>query len=459
MVAARQLRLRPDRLPAARRTARLDRRRPGVRLDGLAPRSTRRRSGRAGCATSRSTRTDELGVSTRRARRRARRRASVRARRLGGRRDDRAVGRLRGVRRRRHPRAQLASMRAMGRLADARRGTPTGSCRVDPVRRLARSRRPVRTGPGRRRPTADFLANAFFVHSARLTADAARGARRSRTSPRTYERLADRVARRPGRAGRDHALTTQTGCAVALEFGIAPAATGQRSATRWPALVVEADGRVATGFLGTPLVLPALAAAGHFDEAYLMLLRREVPSWLYQVVAGATTVWERWDAIRPDGSIHDGRMTALPGMERRRPGRRTCCRSTTTPTAQSSTGCTDMSPGSPPAAPGYRSFRVAPRPVVGMRSAEASIATPFGSASVSWTLESDSLRVELDIPVGTRAVLDLPAGPRSVVTCDGRSVGTTLIEAGQHELLVTHPLIVAPGDAAVTEHSEPARAS
>ena len=60
-------------------------------------------------------------------------------------------------------------------------------------------------------------------------------------------------------------------------------------------------------------MLPALAATDHFDEAYLMLLRQAAPSWLYQVVQGATTVWERWDAIRPDGSIHPGTMQAIEG--------------------------------------------------------------------------------------------------------------------------------------------------
>ena len=80
-------------------------------------------------------------------------------------------------------------------------------------------------------------------------------------------------------------------------------------------LVRQSEGRVATGFLGTPLVLHALAAHGHVNEAYQMLLRRRHPSWLYQVEMGATSIWERWDAIRPDGSIHPGDMAPPPGME------------------------------------------------------------------------------------------------------------------------------------------------
>ena len=87
---------------------------------------------------------------------------------------------------------------------------------------------------------------------------------------------------------------------------------------------------MSTGFLGTPLVLPALSDQGYFDESFLMLLRREPPSWLYQVDQGATTVWERWDAILPDGSIHPGTMSRCPATKAARTG--TCSRSTTMPT-------------------------------------------------------------------------------------------------------------------------------
>ena len=96
---------------------------------------------------------------------------------------------------------------------------------------------------------------------------------------------------------------------MAIQFGLVPDDERQAVGDLLAALVRATDGRVATGFLGTPLVLPALASTGHLEEAYLALLCREVPSWLYQVTRGATTVWERWDAIRPDGSIHPGVMT------------------------------------------------------------------------------------------------------------------------------------------------------
>ena len=162
----------------------------------------------------------------------------------------------------------------------------------------------------------------FDVHRQRVPRaqrPAHRGCRRAARATTALEarcagRVADDVAPATWDRWRDHAVTTQTGCAVALQLGVAPGAERAEVAATLARLVREADGRVATGFLGTPLVLPALAESGHFDEAYLMLLRRDDPSWLYQVEQGATTVWERWDAIRPDGSIHPGTMAPPPDM-------------------------------------------------------------------------------------------------------------------------------------------------
>ncbi len=156
-----------------------------------------------------------------------------------------------------------------------------------------------------------FIANAFFAHSARLTARAARILGKEDDAAR-LSALGDEMAQRTWSRWHDHARTTQTGCAIAIAFGICPEDQRDQIGEALARMVDEADGRVSTGFLGTPLVLPALAGTGHFDAAYRMLLRHEPPSWLYQVDRGATTVWERWDAIRADGSIHDGRMAPMP---------------------------------------------------------------------------------------------------------------------------------------------------
>jgi alpha-L-rhamnosidase len=185
-------------------------------------------------------------------------------------------------------------------------------------------------------------------------------------------------------------------------------------------------------------VLPALTRTGHLDEAYLMLLRREAPSWLYQVERGATTVWERWDALRPDGSIHPGDMD---------------------------TGDTMLSfnhyaygavidwvyrtvAGIAPVAehPGYRVVRIAPRPTAGITEVSAEIETALGAVGIDWRLDGAVLEIEVRVPFGSAAVLDLPLGPASTVLLGGAAAPARL-GPGIHHLTVTDPAIADPARA------------
>ena len=127
---------------------------------------------------------------------------------------------------------------------------------------------------------------------------------------------------------------------------------------------------IATGFLGTPFVTDALTNAGELPTAYELLLQRQNPSWLYPVTMGATTIWERWDSMLPDGSINPGDMTSFNHQAVGAVGdwlHRTVA-------------------GLAPAEPGYRLIRVTPRPGVGITSAAATHETPYGTAAVAWTL-------------------------------------------------------------------------
>ena len=113
----------------------------------------------------------------------------------------------------------------------------------------------------------------------------------------------------------DHAVTTRPDAQLRFSSGSRPSRRRMGVAAELARLV---RGRPMDGWqpaFSAPLwCFPPWPRTGFFDEAYLMLLRHEVPSWLYQVDQGATTVWERWDAIRPDGSIHPGTMTSPPDV-------------------------------------------------------------------------------------------------------------------------------------------------
>ena len=103
-----------------------------------------------------------------------------------------------------------------------------------------------------------------------------------------------------------------TAYALALRFDLLRTESQRARAAHRLARLVRRDGyRIGTGFVGTPLVCDALVDAGLVDEAYLLLLQERCPSWLYPVSMGATTVWERWDSMLPDGTVNPGEMTSF----------------------------------------------------------------------------------------------------------------------------------------------------
>ncbi|WP_210480176.1 alpha-L-rhamnosidase [Naasia sp. SYSU D00948] len=293
--------------------------------------------------------------------------------------------------------------------------------------------------PWKAKVSSDFVANAFYAHSARLLARAEHLVGDPANAER-YGRLAHEVGAATWAKWGDHAIDTQTGCAIAIEFRIAPDEDRDAIARSLADQVRAENGRISTGFLGTPLVLHALANTGHVEEAYLMLLRHDAPSWLYQVDMGATTVWERWDALRPDGSIHPGDMDTEEGghmlsfnhyaygavvdwMYRRVAG---------------------LAPV--PEHPGYRVVLVAPRPATGVRSAQASIDTRLGRLAIDWRLSADDrFEARLTVPFGSTAWLDLPVTDASTVTVDGSEDAPRELGHGEHTIVVTAPAVAQAG--------------
>ncbi|MDE3722922.1 glycoside hydrolase family 78 protein [Nocardiopsis sp. N85] len=199
-------------------------------------------------------------------------------------------------------------------------------------------------------------------------------------------------------------VDTQTAYALALCFGLIPEEHRASAGDRLADLVAEAGHRIATGFAGTPLVCDALSRYGHVDTAYRLLTQRESPSWLYPVLMGATTVWERWDGMLPDGRVNPGEMTSFNHYA----------------LGAVADWLHRTVAGLAPDAPGYRRLRLAPRPGGGLEWAGAVHETPYGTASVHWRRVGDRLRVSACVPPGTTAVVDLP----------GRETFTA--ESGEH---------------------------
>jgi alpha-L-rhamnosidase len=185
---------------------------------------------------------------------------------------------------------------------------------------------------------------------------------------------------------------TPTGYALAIAFGLLEGPLRESAGARLAALVKANDHRIATGFAGTPYVTDALTLTGHTDVAYRLLLQTECPSWLYPVTMGATTVWERWDSMLPDGSVNPGGMTSFNHY----------ALGSVADWMHRSLG------GIAPAEPGYRRVLVAPVPGPGLDWCESTLEVPAGIISVRWEAKEDRLHVRADLPVP--GIIRLPGG-------------------------------------------------
>jgi alpha-L-rhamnosidase len=267
----------------------------------------------------------------------------------------------------------------------------------------------------------DVVATACFARSAGIVARAAELLGRPEEAGR-YGRLAEEV-----RAAFADAYVTpdglvssdaQTTYALALAWSLLPTDRQRAGAGRRLAELVRLAGhRIGTGFVGTPWVLDALSLAGYEQDAYRLLLQRRCPSWLYAVTMGATTIWERWDSLLPDGSVNPGQMTSFNhyafGAVADYLHRRIA--------------------GLAPLEPGYRSVWVRPLPGPGLTSAKARQLTPYGLAEVSWRRGQGRFLLEVQVPQLVEAHVCLPGGET-----------VELVGAGRHRFEAADPVAVPP---------------
>jgi alpha-L-rhamnosidase len=185
----------------------------------------------------------------------------------------------------------------------------------------------------------------------------------------------------------------ETVYALAIVFGLLDVETTQLSGKRLTELVAESGYHIQTGFAGTPYVLDALTATGHLDEAYRLLLQRECPSWLYPVTMGATTIWERWDSMLPDGTINPGQMTSFNHY----------ALGAVADWLHRSIG------GITPLQPGYSRVLIAPQPDGNIHWTRSSLETRHGTISVSWSRDDDGpIELDIAVPQGVTALVQLP---------------------------------------------------
>lgn len=250
--------------------------------------------------------------------------------------------------------------------------------------------------PFRARADPDVVATAHLARSADVVARTARllgqdGQAReyAELAERTRQAFAGRFVSESGRVHSD----APTVYALALEWALLPSeAQREHAALRLAELVRANDFRISTGFVGTPLITDALTSCGQSELAYRLLLERGCPSWLYPVTMGATTIWERWDSMLPDGSINPGEMTSFNHYA----------------LGAVADWLHRTVAGLAPAEPGYRVIDVRPLPHPALTHASARHLTPYGEASVSWHRDAGEFVLEVVVPAGARARVRLP---------------------------------------------------
>ncbi len=266
-------------------------------------------------------------------------------------------------------------------------------------------------------PTAGrFIAQALRIEMMRLAGQIAARLGREDVRARLAARRASRLdGFRAAFFTPDGELTerTQTAAAMAIVYDLAPDAAARERARRLLVADIENRGtHLSTGFLGTPVLLRALTETGELGLAYRLLEQTGYPSWLYPVTQGATSIWERWNAV-VEGKFHESWMNSLNHY---------AYGSVAAWFYDTIGGIRDLAEEDP-ACRGWKRFRLAPRPGGTLTHAEASFLSPYGTIESAWQRRGGTVDWRFTVPCNTTAEIVFPAAVPPVlpegITRDG----------------------------------------
>jgi len=277
--------------------------------------------------------------------------------------------------------------------------------------------------PGFGKTDRYMVANAFFTKVCAELAGAAEvlghaddAARYGDLAARMRENFRTAYMNAPGKL----TMETTAGYAIAIEMGLFDEDELAMAGQRLVELVRAKNHRIDTGFAGTPYVAPALTRTGYLDDAYQLVLQPEIPGFMYPISMGATTIWERWDSVLPDGRINSTGMTSLNHYAY----------------GAIAAWLYHTVGGLEATSPGWATIRVAPQPGGGLSHAEVKHLTPLGLASVAWALtEGGEMSLNVTVPDGATAEVRMPLHPTGRVE---------IVTGGQYHW--TYPAVERPGE-------------
>lgn len=257
----------------------------------------------------------------------------------------------------------------------------------------------------------ELIGTAFFAYSAHLLAQTAQVLGKTGDAER-YADLANKVKAAfnsefvtpAGRVGPN----TQTAYLLALHFDLLPEPVRPLAVDRLLKGIRQGNYHLTTGFVGTPYLCHVLSRYGHADVAYKLLNQESYPSWLYPVRQGATTIWERWDGIKPDGSFQDAGMNSFNHYAYGAIG----------DWLYQVVAGIEVDPG----APGYKRILIQPQPGGGLTYASAGLDSMYGRIESKWKLVDDVFQLEVTIPPNSEAVVRLPTTAVKNITEQGQPV-------------------------------------
>ena len=202
---------------------------------------------------------------------------------------------------------------------------------------------------------------------------------------------------------------TQTAYVLALQFDMLPQELRQQAADRL-AKNVRQYNHLTTGFLGTLYLCGVLSKFGYTDVAYRLLLNEKYPSWLYPVKMGATTIWERWNGIHPDGTLEVPSMNSFNHYSYGAIGDWMY---------RVIAGIDTKSE-----APGYKQIVIKPTIGGNLTYANADYETNYGKVSSHWKLDGNNLSLDVEIPANATATIYIPAKDANSVTENGKPISS-----------------------------------
>ena len=250
-----------------------------------------------------------------------------------------------------------------------------------------------------------YISNVFYVVSAKIVADTAAilGDKDAEKYRGKYERLLAKVRREYVTPNGRPAFDTITAQTLALHFGIIPEKFRSKLAAELNENVKRHGYRMVTGFIGSPFLLFALADNGYWETARHVLLNNGFPGWLYEVDMGATTIWERWNSLMPDGTPNPDGMNSYNhyayGSVMEFVYRRIA--------------------GIEANEAGFAKIRIAPHPVKGLPSLRAEYGSVRGKIVSEYRQKDGKIEYVIEIPDGIEAEIALPE-EESVAVAGGK---------------------------------------